>query len=186
MSHRYLKIRSCNECPKIKNNSYSLPYCNQPGKSAVLIIKDLGGIPVDCPLETEYDICTQIKTKFADQILEYLIPKRDAMPNSMSLSILDSVITMIRQMKEVKQNEKYWINMVGFDWSDHNPSQRATPQQQPGENYTAICICIHEKGEIIMSDEKFPQWVIDLIEQAGDKAFEVMCEQYRVNPDCLL
>ena len=34
-----------------------------------------------------------------------------------------------------------------------------------------------------MSDEKFPQWVIDLIDKAGDKAFEVMCEQYRVNPE---
>ena len=104
MSHRYLKIRSCNECPKIKNNSYSLPYCNQPGRSAVLIIKDLGGIPVDCPLETEYDICTQTKTKFADQILEYLIPKRERTErlSPAALGVLDATIIMIQKMKEAK------------------------------------------------------------------------------------
>ena len=100
MSHRYLKIRSCNECPKMKTPTYSLPFCNQPGKLPVLVIKDLNSIPADCPLETEYDICTQIKTKFADQILDYLIPKRDVMPNSLSLSVLDGIITMITQMKE--------------------------------------------------------------------------------------
>jgi len=104
MSHRYLKIRSCNECPKIKNNSYSLPFCNQPGKLPVLIIKDLSSIPADCPLETEYDICTQIKTTFADQILEYLIPKREPISrlSPEALGVLDSIITMVKQLKEVK------------------------------------------------------------------------------------
>jgi hypothetical protein len=106
MSHRYLKIRSCNECPKIKNNSYSLPFCNQPGISAVLILKDLSSIPADCPLETEYDICTQIKTKFADQILEYLIPKRERISriSPSSLGVLDSIIVMIQKMKESEKN----------------------------------------------------------------------------------
>jgi hypothetical protein len=36
-----------------------------------------------------------------------------------------------------------------------------------------------------MSDEKFPQWVINLIDQAGEKAFEVMVEQHRINPDAI-
>lgn len=107
MSHRYLKIHKCNVCPNLKTSAYTLPHCNNP-KNYLSIIKDLNSIPADCPLETEYDICTQIKTTFADQILEYLflLPEREPISrlSPEALGVLDSVITMVKQLKEMKND----------------------------------------------------------------------------------
>lgn len=36
-----------------------------------------------------------------------------------------------------------------------------------------------------MTNEKLPQWIIDIIDQAQDHAFEVMVEQARINPDAM-
>jgi hypothetical protein len=36
-----------------------------------------------------------------------------------------------------------------------------------------------------MSEVIFEQRMIDLLEQAGEHAFEVMIEQYRINPEAM-
>lgn len=36
-----------------------------------------------------------------------------------------------------------------------------------------------------MSTIVLPQWVIDLLDEAGNRAFEVMVEQMKINPDAI-
>jgi hypothetical protein len=39
-----------------------------------------------------------------------------------------------------------------------------------------------------MTDEKIeplPQWLIDMLDESGDKVFDIMAEQMKTNPDAM-
>jgi hypothetical protein len=45
-------------------------------------------------------------------------------------------------------------------------------------------VCLPEyKEPLCLPDYYLSQWIIDMLEEAGDRAFDIMVEQYKINPD---